>query len=74
MDVDNLAGKTDMILGVMNSVSELHVTKHIMDPNIKIDLSDYMDKVFNEVVSYPKGIAYKASQCEFVLHTHEFRC
>lgn len=68
---DNLMPELDLIKGVMDTISELHVTKSAsLQPIVAGSLSKYLSKISCEFLPYPKGIAYEASQCEFVLHTH----
>ena len=71
MSRDNLMPEVDMVAGVMEVVKQLHVTKAAdLTDVITKPLTKYMDRISCEMLSYPKGIVYKASQCEFVLHTH----
>ena len=71
MSADNLLPEVALIESVMDVVSELHVTKaQQLGENESARLQKYLDKISCESLPYPKGIAYKASQCEFVLHTH----
>ena len=68
---DNLFPETDWINGIMDAVSELHVTKKdAISPDVADALQENISKVSVAMLPYPKGIAYEASQCEFVLHTH----
>ena len=71
MSADNLSPEVALIESIMNVVSELHVTKsaQLGDTESNV-LKKHMNKISCEALPYPKGIAYKASQCEFVLHTH----
>ena len=71
MSHDNLLPEVDLIKGVIGTVSELHVTKSAkFSEIIAIPLRKSLDKISCEMLPYPKGIAYEASKCEFVLHTH----
>ena len=68
---DNLNNELDLVKEVMPAISVLHVTNS-GHPSVEAELAlkKYMDNVNYEVLQYPKGVAYKASQCEFVLHTY----
>lgn len=67
---DNLVPEANLVNGVIDAVSELHVTKAATLSSMVPDALRENNKVSCEMLPYPKGIAYKASQCEFVLHTH----
>lgn len=68
---DNLADEVSWFKNVMPSISELHVTKsQSLAEHVVSELSEHKDKITSENLTYPKGVAYKASHCEFVVHTH----
>ena len=68
---DNVVPEVGLMAGIMEVVSELHITKaSSLHENVASALATFIDRVSCESLPYPKGIAYKASQCEFVLHTH----
>ena len=68
---DNMSHALPMVKSVMPSISELHVTNAAHpEEHVKSAMIEYRDKVIYEYLRYPRGIAYKASQCEFVLHTY----
>ena len=67
---DNLETELDWMVHILPVVSELHVTAS----NSLLDLADFFgadvpEKIFCSNLEYPKGIAYKASSCDFVLST-----
>ena len=71
MSHDNLFPEIDWFVGVMDAVSDLSVTKsQTLGDEIEEAMGKFLDKVSCQHLSYPKGIAYTASACEFVLHTH----
>lgn len=68
---NNVMPEIDILSELMDTISELHINKSYNLPeSIEKALSDHIDCVSCEFLSYPKGVANKASQCEFILHMH----
>lgn len=68
---DNLETELDWMVHVLPVISELHITKSSQTSELAafFDRTSEPEKIVHTNLEYPKGIAYKASYCDFVLHT-----